>query len=473
MIRTPRRTANRLGWRMLGVAMASLGVRTACAAGPPVLLPPVTPEVMAVALTEAASEEADAVASEVDELTKRIESLEKSLAKQAAPAPAADVPADKWNIKLGGHIQMDFVQWASADNPAVPDQNYFEFRRLRLLADGLGYSAYDFRLQIDIEPEGEDNVTTPVVVVKDAYFSANDLPVADRWRIGNFFVPFSLEQVTNDTNNIFVERSIPTQGIFAADREVGMALYGVNDEKTFTWTGGVFFDSISEATKERVDDNQGHRLSGRLTWLPYYDECSGGKHLLHLGTGVLYTDDQDDLVRFSARPQVHEGPRLIDSGLVPATSYTSGNVEMALVNGPFSCQSELFVSSVDRIGAPEATLTGAYVYVSYFLTGESRVYERFGQHGAQFGRNKPSRNFLRTHSACGPGAWEVKARHSHLNLNDLAAGEYNDLTVGFNWYWTDRVRIMFDWIHPTTTASTTPFGETNSDLLATRFDVNW
>ena len=60
-----------------------------------------------------------------------------------------------------------------------------------------------------------------------------------RWRIGNFFVPFSLEQVTNDTNNIFMERSIPTQGIFAADREVGMALYGHTDDMNTTWAGGV------------------------------------------------------------------------------------------------------------------------------------------------------------------------------------------------------------------------------------------
>jgi hypothetical protein len=31
---------------------------------------------------------------------------------------------------------------------------------------------------------------------------------------------------------------------------------------------------------------------------------------------------------------------------------------------------------------------------------------------------------------------------------------------------------MFDWIHPVTTGSTV-FGETESDLLAMRFDFNW
>jgi phosphate-selective porin OprO and OprP len=78
-----------------------------------------------------------------------------------------------------------------------------------------------------------------------------------RLRIGNFFVPFSLEQVTNDTNNIFMERSIPTQGVFAADREVGIALYNCTEDQRITWATGAFFDSISEGLKERIDDNQG------------------------------------------------------------------------------------------------------------------------------------------------------------------------------------------------------------------------
>jgi phosphate-selective porin len=100
------------------------------------------------------------------------------------------------------------------------------------------------------------------------------------------------------------------------------------------------------------------------------------------------------------------------------------------------------------------------------------VYERFGQHGAQFGRNKPFTNFFATRGGCGWGAWEAKARWSHLNLTDIDRGQYNDLTVGFNWYWSDRTRIMFDWIHPITSRDTV-FGETSSDLLAMRFDVNW
>jgi phosphate-selective porin OprO/OprP len=428
--------------------------------------------------------------NELDDVLRRLDAIEKSLAKspegdkaseksaekagETKPADEwVDLSGEKWTVKLGGHVQMDQILWADHD-PQVPADNYFEFRRLRLMADGVGYGVYDFRIQIDIEPESGDGTDRPVADIKDAYFTMHELPnPLDRWRIGNFFVPFSLEQVTNDTNNIFLERSIPTQGIFAADREVGMAFYGVNDAKDFTWTFGTFFDSISESTKERIDDNQGQRVSGRLTYLPYYDEPSNGRYLVHTGAGVLYTKDQDGIARFRARPQIHEGPFLIDSGPLAAGEYTTGNLEFATVWGPFAVQSEAFLSNVNMIAEDSAALWGAYVHCSYFLTGENRVYERYGQHGAQFGRQQLFSNFFWVPGCCGPGAWELKARWSNLTLTEVDSGEYNDLTTGLNWYWTDRVRIMFDWIHPVTTEGTTPFGATTSDIIGMRFDFNF
>jgi len=44
--------------------------------------------------------------------------------------------------------------------------------------------------------------------------------------------------------------------------------------------------------------------------------------------------------------------------------------------------------------------------------------------------------------------------------------------LGFNWYWSDRVRMMFDWIHPITSEQAI-FGATSSNILASRFDFNW
>lgn len=456
-------------------------------------------KVTSAAATSANDGGSDAV---IADLAKRLAEVEKELSvrkeaekKNAATSPATnpndvwvDVSNEKWTVKLGGHVQLDYINWANAD-PAIsgPDaapgtKDYFEFRRLRLIADGTGYGVYDFRLQMTLEPEtvGESNGAATSPDVKDAYFSINEIPWLGRFRIGNFFVPFSLEQVTNDTNTLFMERSIPSQGIFSADREVGVALYNATDDQRITWTTGVFFDSISDTLKERIDDNQGCRVSGRVSWLPYYDEPSNGRYLIYTGAGVLYTKDQDKKVVFRSRPQIHEGPRLISSGVVAADSYTTGNLEFATVWGPFALQSEAFLSNVNRINDASANIGGAYVLGSYFLTGENRVFERFGQHGPQFARSSPHSNVFAVPGGCSLGAWEAKARWSYLDLTNLnnvvkgvnVGGVYNDLTVGINWYWSDRTRVVFDWIHPVTSKHTT-FGATQSDLLAMRFDFNW
>lgn len=413
----------------------------------------------------------------LESASSRQEAKPKEEKKSAASQLSdwVDVSTEKWTVKLGGHVQLDYINWAQADRAIPNTHDYFEFRRLRLVADGVGYGVYDFRLQMTLEPEsvGESppgQVTTPDV--KDAYFTLNEVPWLGRVRIGNFFVPFSLEQVTNDTNNIFMERSIPTQGVFAVDREVGVALYNSTPGKRITWATGMFFDGITDSLKERIDDNQGYRLSGRLTWLPYYDEPSNGRYLVHTGIGVLHTHDQDKRVRFRARPQIREGTRIIDSGVLNAGNYTVGNLEGAVVWGPVTVQGEAFLANINLLGGGSETIDGAYIHLSYFLTGENRIFEPFGQHGAQFGRNVPYTNVFATPGGIGWGAWELKTRYSHLNLNPVNAGEYNDFTLGCNWYWSDRVRIMFDWIHPQTT-STAVYGKTSSNLLAMRFDFNW
>jgi phosphate-selective porin OprO/OprP len=424
--------------------------------------------------------DSEAVRELLEQLTDRVKELEtqqkankSTAAKEEKPADSKVPPKDKWKVNLGGHMQLDSIFWADAD-PAIPEtHNYTNFRRLRLVADGVGYDQYDFRLQMTLEPTSDTvSALSATGLIKDAYFTMNEIPLLGRFRIGHFFVPFSLEQVTNDTNNIFLERSIPTQTVFAADRELGMAVYQSAWDERLTLSSGIFVDSVSESTKKKIDDNQGYRLSGRLTYLPYYDDASDGRLLVHTGLGVLHTDDSDDIVRFRSRPQINEGPRIIDSGALDADRYTTGNFEGAIVMGRVTFQSEAFLSSIAMNDGTEGTANGAYVHVSWFLTGENRRFEKFGQHGPQFGRNKPRENFSAKPGAWKPGAWELKARWSHLDLNNLQRGQYNDLSVGVNWYWSDRVRMMMDWIHPITSDDAI-FGATESDIVGLRWDVNW
>ncbi len=60
--------------------------------------------------------------TEIDALKKRLEALEKKNKGTEAGAKSDSGGKDsgaksekKWNVKLGGHIQMDYVTWANAD----------------------------------------------------------------------------------------------------------------------------------------------------------------------------------------------------------------------------------------------------------------------------------------------------------------------------------------------------------------------
>jgi phosphate-selective porin OprO/OprP len=380
----------------------------------------------------------------------------------------------KWTLKYGGAVQADYINWAQTDIPGFFAQDYFEFRRLRFHTEGTGYGVYDFRFQLELEPENDflDGVVGPDVSIKDMWLGMSELPGRSYVRFGNFFVPFSLEALTSSSNVMFMERSIPSAGVFSPDREVGAAWYTSSSDERMTLASGVFFDSINEGLKEKVDDNQGVRVGTRWTWTPFYDEPSGGRYMTHVGAGIVYTNDGDGLVRFRTRPSIHEGPRVIDTGIMAAESFTVMNLEWARVAGPLCIQSEWFTTMVDRTVADDVTLFGSYLQASYFLTGENRVYEPIGRHYGHFGRVKPHTNFWLVPGCRGIGAWEPKIRWSWLDFTDVDEGQYHDLTVGVNWYWTDRTRWMFEWIHPWTTAQT-PFGTTSSNLLATRLDFTF
>lgn len=93
---------------------------------------------------------------------------------------------------------------------------------------------------------------------------------------------------------------------------------------------------------------------------------------------------------------------------------------------------------------------GGYVEAMYWLTGENRNYNRkLAINGAVI----PYSNFFRVPTDQGVitswGAWEATARISTLDLNDGAVqgGQVTDLTLGMNFYYAVRSRIMFNYIH--------------------------
>jgi len=405
----------------------------------------------------------------------RVSALEGALAEKDDEPEWEDVSEQDWSGKIGGRIMGDYVMWAHQDAQnlgAIGDQeNYFEFRRLRLFASGSGYGVYDYKFQVEFEPEGIDedgNVDDAGVAIKDMYVGIHEIPVLGYVRFGHFKAPMSLEELTSSKFITFMERSVPT--ILVPGRNVGVCSYNNFRGDAIHLSYGAFFNDISPAQKERVDDAQGIEFAIRGVWTPVH--TANGRGLIHLGGGYRYVDDRDDSVRFRSRPEVHEGSHYIDTDDMAAGDYNVLNAELAGVYGPLSLQSEVYVTRVNNTVGGDTDLYGAYVYGSYFLTGESRNYKR---KSAIFGRVKPHTNFWVVRTSHGPaagwGAWELAARWSYLDLSDCGAGQLNDVTSGVNWYWNPHTRIMLNWIHPF--GSDEAAGAGDADILAMRMQVDF
>jgi phosphate-selective porin OprO/OprP len=387
-----------------------------------------------------------------------------------------DVSAQGWTSRVGGRAMGDYVLFADQDAAnlaALGDlDNYFEFRRLRLLVEGTGYGVYDYRVELDFEPEFSGS---EAVQIRDVYLGIHEIPALGYVRFGNFKEPFSLEELTSSRFITFLERGLPN--IFAPARHVGVAAYNYTEAEDVTWAFGAYFEDISQELKELVSDNQGIDLVARATMSPYY--ADEGRHLIHLGGGAVWTDVGDNLVRFSTRPEIHEESVFVDTGTFSVDNYWRYNAEFAAVWGPLSIQSEgFFVDTNGIAGVPDQEFYGAYAFVSYFLTGEHRNYNRTQAH---FDRVRPLTNFwvVDTCDGCdvGWGGWEVATRWSYVDLNDPflagvgSAGELHDLTVGVNWYWNPYARYMFNWIHAFNDRN--DVGDNDADILAMRWQVDF
>src|SRR5205085_7431506 len=114
-----------------------------------------------------------------------------------------------------------------------------------------------------------------------------------------------------------------------------------------------------------------------------------------------------DLIRFRARPGIRDAvglqgnpARVVDTGNIIADDVQAVNGELLTYLGPLWLQSEACLAHVDNAVFPASAAAtrrgdlnyyGAYAQIGYFLTGETRGYDkRFGK----YDRVKPLENFF-------------------------------------------------------------------------------
>jgi len=397
----------------------------------------------------------DARVAELESQLKKIQDAEAAAKKKAAGAPS---------VLVGGRIQWDvaaFNQDTDSFAQVGDQQDGTEFRRVRLYAAGDAFHVVDYKLQFDIagtttaDQAGVQSRTIQTTYFRDVYITVKELPLLGHIRMGQYKEPVGLEQLASSNYTSFLERSLPDEGAFVPGRRVGVMAFDTYAEEMGTWAVGAFADEINANPPIFRDDDGGVAATMRLTYLPWYDEASGGRGLLHTGVSYSYRDIADGSIRFRQRPEAHLASYIVDTGDVTnVPSWQLLGVESALVYGPFSAQGEWFGAFVHRDhGASDVSFNGCYGYVSYFLTGEHRPYKRSG---GVFERVVPHENFFRVRAEdgnvyTGKGAWEVLYRYSYIDLNDgaVAGGRAGDHTIGLTWYLSPYTKLMFNYVNST------------------------
>jgi phosphate-selective porin OprO/OprP len=403
-------------------------------------------------------------ADELGEIKEQLTNLEKRTSlleeKQKAEASPTDFHVfwkegfnlttedGSFKLKMGGRLQTDWF-WSSEEDAIKTNvgeqEDSVEFRRARLYFSGLIYDNVEYKLQFDFAGGDAD--------FKDAYLGLTDFPLGTL-RMGHFKEPFSLEELTSSKYITFLERALPN--VFAPSRNTGIMLHNVSLNERMTTAIGLFRDTDDYG--DNVDDG-GYNVTGRITALPIYKDK--GASLLHIGAGYSYRNP-DDSVQYLQRPEAHLADYFINTGSFACDQVNLMGLETAYVNGPLSLQGEYIVADADRIGGADVDFDGYYIQASYFLTGEHR---RYKTSEAAFSRIKPKKNY--SYSG-GPGAWEIKARYSELDLNDdnITGGELNNITAGLNWYLNPNTKIMWDYVH----ADKDRIGQADIFMIRFQFD---
>ena len=335
---------------------------------------------------------------------------------------------DMFQLRIGGRMMFDWL-WISEDDDiktTIGDQeDGVGFRRVRFYMAGSIYENVDYMLQLDFAGGN--------TALRDAYIGLTDFPVG-KLRMGQFKEPFSLEELASSNHMTFVERALPNA--FAPGRGVGFMLHDAALESRMTWAAGLFRDT--DDTGLAIDDS-GYNLTGRITGLPWYK--NKGESLVHLGAAYSHRNP-DETVRYRARPETPLTDRFVDTEAIPTDRANLLGLEAAWLAGPLSIQGEYIRANVDRSGASDVDFSAYYAQASYFLTGERRSYSTSS---GTFGLVRPKKNFR---FGSGPGAWELKARYSSIDLNhrDIRGGELDNFSAGVNWYLNPNMRIMWDYI---------------------------
>ncbi|MFL5245205.1 MAG: OprO/OprP family phosphate-selective porin [Gemmataceae bacterium] len=371
---------------------------------------------------------------------------------------------DDFRVHVGGLMHFDAgwnaagnsVQFGSGGIGELQDGAYF--RRANLRIDGTLYQHIEWLTEFDFANNVDNDTSSSTQPIGSPSFvnvwiAVNDLPLLGTVRTGWMKEPIGFEHLTSSRWLNFMER---TPGVGTLNlRSPGILMQNASDDERVTWAAGVYHVQ-NDNFGFGVGDGQ-YAETGRITWLPVFED--EGVELLHVGFGASHRHLNGDQIDFKARPSVRSmpgvlEPPLAETGTISGTTADELDCELVGVLGSWTFQSEyycvfihdaVFPNDAPPQGMARGTLfyQGAYAEILYFLTGETRGYDR---KDAVFSRVVPLHNFNFWDGFDGCGAWQVGLRYAYLDLQNkgVNGATLNDFTLGLNWLLNPNAKVQWN-----------------------------
>ncbi len=392
-------------------------------------------------------------AERINDLEKRVESLvkkdkartaEEEKAKGAKGTPlrsSSDKGKLEWtsadgatSFRLVGRVQFDGVAFSGNENRLA---NAVTLRRIRI-----GYKA---RVAKDWVSEMDVDFAENAVDVKDAFVGYEGIRNSTI-QAGHFKVPFGMDTLTSSKDIWFVERAYADS--WGPDRRLGLA-YAYGGER-FSAKADFFAQTIS-VDSTGVDQGWGWAVRG--TFAPV---MVSETKAVHLGvaanwrkpdaatTGSATPPAISYAIDFSSRPECTKASKakfLATPTMEQVDWVQQYGGELAGVWDALAWQAEYQTTKVTRrSGYPtleDHDFDTWYGQVSWLINGK----RKYAADEGLIDKVSPGKG----------GAWEVLARYSTMDLNDLTAvdaikgGSAKNFTLGANWYPNTNVRVMLNW----------------------------
>jgi phosphate-selective porin OprO and OprP len=213
----------------------------------------------------------------------------------------------------------------------------------------------------------------------------------------------------------------------------GIKWLGYVPKARILWNVGFYGDALSDGQGFSSYENQ---LSGRFAWAPLLSPDGG--NLLHFGISQRLGKVNGGKLRVRARPGAWAAPYFVDTEEFAADSTHMTGLEAYYRPGRFTFGSEYFFQNVDAPESGNPMFHGGEVFATWLMTGEVRTYNTRGGYFNQVSPQRPV-------TSGGPGAWEIVAQFSTVDLDSgtLNGGKYWRVTPMVNWYLTDHLRLEF------------------------------